>query len=1076
MPPLALISIPGGGTGPAYAFTISAYETTNDQYCTFLNDAQRDGGLTEKGQYMSFLPSGRVETGSGLLLFRTSNDAGTASRIAYNPLRAKGARYQVQTGFGTHPVTSVSWIGSVKFCNWLTLASEMPPSQRCYTEGPLAEDWHPVPISSADWAVRDLNASERIAWLELAGFRLPMDSLDTDTAIIAGQDNAYNEWYKAIAHNPGSTGGIDENGVAFPAGHNAYGFGSNTISGAHANYQALGLFNDDAPVGLFIGEVYNPGGGGPLGNGAELATIADLNTHGLYDMSGNVSEWLSDHVSTSAVGIARRPVRGGSYASPSNELAASYRGAGLTVADTSAQVGFRVVNVPYEIPSISGTLAEQLLHAFSQIGLQQVPSGVLLDLGAIFNGGLIQMHDGASAEPVTSGQLLEMAGDLARSSISQALPDVPTLYAHANALRQDGHAPLTLLACQYDKIDPKAFSDGRILLEGEFFKQASPPGQSIWAPGLCVAATLLGGLVPEGTRSVILDDDLMFTNPGIAIGAVQLQFAGSATAYTLTPGTPVQVLVPPADGGGQLNFVVTFTVNGVLYQSFGKTSANQATAQCCDCVEMPIVVAATAHLGVAGKLNVRIIPSAQTLGSIPLPALATCPNNGRWNDPFPYLCKPVVFLPGIDITNDQTLDDVWEFDDTLLNVMRDKGYDIILVDYVDGNTYVERNGWAVRELLTKVTTWMKPGFECAPITVVGKSMGTQTGAFGIRKAELGGGPNVRAFICHDGPFRGANLAAGVGGILKKLAPFSTILSLINNGFGLVAARQLTEFYNTDPLRPAYVADMNALGLPVMSRNVGIASGSGNAVRMNHNPNSASVVAFSKLDKTWYFPVLKVTIFPPSIKIVYTVAGGIHVRVNSDNNGRILEFNMVYLGFGGAATVALNNAHYVDLAPGGFHRAPKIVAEAYNASSFESLTGPMTYDLDRFSFVPTFSSLAITTGSTATDLTFNPSAVSPATLYASTPFDKVYFGETDNTAHVQNTAKAIQAFGMELDAVSALFNADCDSDGIPNYVEIHCGGAPDTNHNGIPDGCETLPWGWPWNAALTGPHSQGHLPQ
>ncbi|MEE8434622.1 MAG: nickel-dependent hydrogenase large subunit, partial [bacterium] len=36
----------------------------------------------------------------------------------------------------------VSWYGALKYCNWMTLAQEMNPSQRCYAEGPAGAIQH----------------------------------------------------------------------------------------------------------------------------------------------------------------------------------------------------------------------------------------------------------------------------------------------------------------------------------------------------------------------------------------------------------------------------------------------------------------------------------------------------------------------------------------------------------------------------------------------------------------------------------------------------------------------------------------------------------------------------------------------------------------------------------------------------------------------------------------------------------------------------------------------------------------------------------------------------------------------
>ncbi len=80
----------------------------------------------------------------------------------------------------------------------------------------------------------------------------------------------------------------------------------------------------------------------------------------------------------------------------------------------------------------------------------------------------------------------------------------------------------------------------------------------------------------------------------------------------------------------------------------------------------------------------------------------------------PYDCskkklhKPIIFLDGFDASNDRDLAKIWK---DYLNVqefgymceyMLNEGYDIIIVDYDDGGTYMEANALAVVDLMEKL--------------------------------------------------------------------------------------------------------------------------------------------------------------------------------------------------------------------------------------------------------------------------------------------------------------------------------------------------------------------------------------
>jgi formylglycine-generating enzyme required for sulfatase activity len=107
----------GGFTG-----YMSKYETTNAQYCEFLNAALASGDITIDGSYVKGADGSNNgedfvgETynnlaGSGYSYDGATN--GAASRI-YD----SGGVFNVDVGFENHPVTYVSWYGAAAFCSY----------------------------------------------------------------------------------------------------------------------------------------------------------------------------------------------------------------------------------------------------------------------------------------------------------------------------------------------------------------------------------------------------------------------------------------------------------------------------------------------------------------------------------------------------------------------------------------------------------------------------------------------------------------------------------------------------------------------------------------------------------------------------------------------------------------------------------------------------------------------------------------------------------------------------------------------------------------------------------------------
>jgi formylglycine-generating enzyme required for sulfatase activity len=117
------INDPGiGGGRVGFNGEMSKYETTNAQYCQFLNAALASGDVTIDAN--DVIGANGTNTGQdfvGVLYYDgdgagyTGSGAtnGGAARIHYN-----GGVFSVDSGFENHPVTWVNWYGSTAFCNY----------------------------------------------------------------------------------------------------------------------------------------------------------------------------------------------------------------------------------------------------------------------------------------------------------------------------------------------------------------------------------------------------------------------------------------------------------------------------------------------------------------------------------------------------------------------------------------------------------------------------------------------------------------------------------------------------------------------------------------------------------------------------------------------------------------------------------------------------------------------------------------------------------------------------------------------------------------------------------------------
>jgi len=114
---VTIINDPGVSGHESFTGYMSKYETTNAQYCEFLNAAKATGGITVSGGYV-YGASGPYSgqnyyylAGSGTTYNGATN--GGAARINWT-----GNSFTIDSGFENHPVTYVSWFGSTAFANY----------------------------------------------------------------------------------------------------------------------------------------------------------------------------------------------------------------------------------------------------------------------------------------------------------------------------------------------------------------------------------------------------------------------------------------------------------------------------------------------------------------------------------------------------------------------------------------------------------------------------------------------------------------------------------------------------------------------------------------------------------------------------------------------------------------------------------------------------------------------------------------------------------------------------------------------------------------------------------------------
>lgn len=178
------------------------------------------------------------------------------------------------------------------------------------------------------------------------------------------------------------------------------------------------------------------------------------------------------------------------------------------------------VQVPWE---------QQMTTVFQNVNLSAVTTHVLLDRGLQLCP-VDQFSSGTTdtTKACTFSLWQQLYGTLFSSAWQSQyrLPDPQSAYLNiSNSVVESSPIPFAILAYDYHLIDPEAFNDGLLSVQNDQLYDVPNRPRNPYLMGTCFAATPMLGTIQSLQSQFVFQQNLYFSNNGLAINQVQVDFS-----------------------------------------------------------------------------------------------------------------------------------------------------------------------------------------------------------------------------------------------------------------------------------------------------------------------------------------------------------------------------------------------------------------------------------------------------------------------------------------------------------------------------------------------------------------------
>lgn len=536
-------------------------------------------------------------------------------------------------------------------------------------------------------------------------------------------------------------------------------------------------------------------------------------------------------------------------------------------------------NLDYTIniqDSVGYDYYEKTEELLENLDVSEVTSGILYERGFPFVN--FEPFKGGALDTVTANRL---TFSLAYASLfSMAMDTVKRLPLPQRYMQKvDALAerelvdtiPFLILHQNYHRLKAHAQDSNLVTLSNDQFYDV--PGRSespFQEDSVCMVAAAREKLTTTGALTFTLDTTLWFSNTGKVIDQLRLNF-----------GNGWQDLKP-----------------GMLYtHTFDSTGVYPFSAQV---VYLDGTVShSKSYVEVELKSGPNFVPSYSQRITSPIAYWGESGYPPGMYPTSPYgagmahvylacghedIVKPFIWVEGYNPRMSEAIDLGLSFDDALIRLnyqelfvtgplsilehLQNEGYDIIVLDYDDGGTYIQRNAYFFVEAMQWINQVKRDQGSIEKNVVMGQSMGGMVARYGLRWMEMNAIDHETAtYISFDTGHQGTNVPLGAQMAVRHVAGLHIGFSALTNQtledfvaplrdarrlLDIPASRQMLAFQTYGPLHPfnlhnQYYSEQNVvLGMPQNCEILAIANGSQLAVggAQNFLPGTSLLSAVS----------------------------------------------------------------------------------------------------------------------------------------------------------------------------------------------------------------------------------------